>query len=102
MRAKAGREGWRHPFLNNGVVVSAHGAEFAGAFMALLSGAAAPKPYAPGTGTRAIALLVMCAAVLVILIVGGTAGAIINARERALVNGERELNNVALMLAPQI
>ncbi|HWM48914.1 MAG TPA: EAL domain-containing protein [Xanthobacteraceae bacterium] len=56
----------------------------------------------PGTNSRATALLTACAATLVVAITLATATMILKARDRALGNSERELGNVALMLAPQV
>jgi diguanylate cyclase (GGDEF)-like protein/PAS domain S-box-containing protein len=52
--------------------------------------------------SRPIKLLVLCAAALIGAVVLGTAGMIFNARERLLTNEERELQNIALVLAAQI
>ena len=56
----------------------------------------------PGmTRSRPITLLIVCGIALVAAIVLGTAITIFNSRDRALAGRERELQNIALMLADQ-
>ena len=54
-----------------------------------------------GASSRAIAWLIASAVVLIVAITVGTAATIINLRDSALSNSERELKNVALMVAAQ-
>ena len=51
---------------------------------------------------RPVKWLTLCAATLIAAIVAATAGMIYTARERVLTNEERELKNIALVLAAQI
>ena len=53
------------------------------------------------TGSRPIILLIVCGIALVAAIVLGTAITIFNSRDRALAGRERELQNIALILADQ-
>lgn len=60
----------------------------------------AAKP--PSTATRLIHLVAVCSALLMCLIVAGTVVIIVNLRARAVTETERELRNMALVLAEQI
>jgi PAS domain S-box-containing protein len=60
----------------------------------------AAKP--PGTATRLIHVIAACSALLMCVIVAGTAAVIINLRAQALADTERELRNMALVLTEQI
>jgi diguanylate cyclase (GGDEF)-like protein/PAS domain S-box-containing protein len=53
-------------------------------------------------GSRPIRFLALSAGLLIVAIIAGTAGMIFNERERVLANEERELQNIALVLAAQV
>src|ERR1043165_7640582 len=66
-----------------------------------------PEPPVPsvrrGAGlSRPITLLIVGAVVLIAAVARGTAAMILNLRSRALTDNERELRNVALVVAAQV
>src|SRR5207245_9210120 len=56
----------------------------------------------PSAAARLIHVVAVCSALLMCVIVAGTATIIVNLRARALADTERELRNMALVLAEQI
>jgi len=56
----------------------------------------------PSTATRLIHVIAACSAVLMCVIVAGTVTVIVNLRAQAFADTERELRNMALVLAEQI
>jgi len=51
--------------------------------------------------SRPITLLIVGAVALIVTVACGTASMILNVRDRALIDNERELQNIALVLAAQ-
>src|SRR5712672_2667696 len=61
---------------------------------------APPTPRAPRR-VRAVHLLVVCGLLLGAAVIAGSAGMLVDLRDRALAASERELTNTALVLAEQ-